>query len=73
MISNVVYEILDSLAERHIPQGKHSGLHIDSREVWVDLMTSLVEKDLIKAKLSTLTKCAIHWETLLVHKLSIQN
>ena len=73
MISNVVYEVLDTLAEKHIPQGKHMGLHVHPREVWLDLMVGLIEKDLIKTRLSTLTKCAIHWETLLVHKLSIQN
>ncbi len=73
MISSVVYELLDTLAERHIPEGKHKYLHVYSREAWVDLMTDLVEKDLIQTRLSTLTKCAIHWETLLVHKLSILN
>ena len=73
MTSNVVYEILDSLAERYIPQGKHKILHVNSRELWVDLMVSLVERDLISAKLSTFTKYAANWETILIHKLSIQN
>ncbi len=73
MISNVVYELLDTLAERYIPAGKHKYLHVDSREAWLDLMTDMVERDLVKTRLSTLTKCAMHWETLLVHKLSILN
>jgi len=73
MISNVVYEVLDTLAEKYVPQGKHKGLHVDSREMWIDLMIGLIEKDLIRTRLSTLTKCAVHWESLLVHKLSIQN
>ncbi len=48
MISSVVYELLDTLAERHIPEGKHKYLHVYSREAWVDLMTDLVEKQLLK-------------------------
>ena len=73
MISNAVYELVDTLAERYVPEGKHSLLHVDSREAWKSLMIGLMEKDLITKRLSILTKCAIHWESLLVHKLSIQN
>ena len=73
MISNVVYELLDTLADKHIPQGKHKLLHVYSREVWVEYMSDLLDKKAITARLSTLKKCAIHWETLLVHKISSQN
>ena len=73
MISNAVYELVDTLAEKHIPEGKHNLLHVESREAWKDLIIDLMEKDLLTKRLSVLTKCAIHWESLLVHKLSIQN
>lgn len=73
MVEQTIYEVLDSLAERHIPEGKHKMLHVDSREAWVNLMTELLETGAIRRKLSILTKCAISWELLLVQKISIQN
>lgn len=73
MVNKVTYEILDTLAEKFIPEGTHKLLYVNSREVWKEVMTALIESDLIEKKLSIITKCAINWEVLLVHKLSIQN
>lgn len=73
MTDRVTYEVLDNLAERFIPEGTHELLHVDSREMWRDIMITLLESGLIQKKLSTITKCAISWEAILVHKLSIQN
>jgi hypothetical protein len=73
MINKVTYEILDTLAEKFIPEGTHKLLYVNSREMWKEVMTALIESDLIEKKLSIITKCAINWETVLVHKLSIQN
>ena len=73
MVDQTVYEVLDNLAEKYIPQGTHKLLHVNSREVWTDLMISLVESGAVRKRLSILTKCAISWELLLIQKLSIQN
>ena len=73
MINSLVYEALDSLAEKYIPEGRHKELHVNSREMWVELVAGLIEKGYLTAKLSVLKKCAVHWETLLVQKLSILN
>jgi hypothetical protein len=73
MINKVTYEILDTLAEKFIPEGTHKLLYVNSREMWKEVMTALIESNLIEKKLSIITKCAINWETVLVHKLSIQN
>ena len=73
MKNQVLYEVLENLAERYIPEGKHKLLHVDSREVWMDLMTGLLETKTISHKLSLMTKCAINWEALLAQKISIQN
>ena len=73
MQNQVIHEVLDNLAEKFIPEGIHESLHVDSREMWIDLMVTLIEARAITAKPSILTKCAISWETLLVQKLSIQN
>ena len=43
MVDKVTYEILDTLAERYIPEGIHRILHVDSREMWIDLMIALIE------------------------------
>lgn len=73
MVEQVIYEVIDSLAERHIPEGKHNLLHVDSREAWKDIMIGLLETGVIGKKLSTLTKCAIGWEILITQRISIQN
>lgn len=73
MIGQTVYEVLDTLAEKHIPEGQHKLLHVNSREAWTDLMIALLESGAVRSRLSILTKCAISWELLLIQKLSIQN
>jgi len=73
MVDKVTYEILDTLAERYIPEGIHRVLHVDSREMWIDLMITLIESKVIPMKVSIIAKCASSWEALLAQKLSIQN
>jgi hypothetical protein len=73
MVDKVTYEVLDTLAERFIPEGIHRTLHVDSREMWRDIMISLLESKVIERKMSIITKCAISWEQLLIQKISIQN
>ena len=73
MVDKVTYEVLDTLAERYIPEGIHRVLHVDSREMWKDIMIGLLESKAIKMRVSILTRCAISWEALLIQKISIQN
>lgn len=73
MAEQVLHEVLESLAERYIPEGRHKLLHVNSREVWIDLMSDLLETKMISRKLSLITKCAVNWEALLTQKISIQN
>jgi hypothetical protein len=73
MVDQVTYDILDTLAELHIPEGKHKTLYVDSREMWKELMISLLETKAIKMRVSVLTRCAISWEALLIQRISIQN
>lgn len=73
MINAATYEVLDLLAEKYIPKGRHKYLHVDSRDAWISLMCSMLERGSIRFKISTLAKCAIYWEDLLVHKLSMLN
>lgn len=73
IINSTKYELLNSLAERYIPEGVHKYLHVDSREMWISIMAGLIEKGFIKPKVSVIAKCAINWEFMLVTKLSILN
>lgn len=73
MVNDVVYEIIDTFAERYIPAGKHKYLHVDSREAWKDLMIVMIESKIIGKKLSTITKCATNWEELLTRRIATYN
>jgi len=73
MVEDYVLEALDTLAEKYIPEGVHNLLHIDSREVWKEMMVILIEKRSVPLKLSYLTKCAISWESLLINRFSSLN
>ena len=73
MVDDILYETLDHLAEKFIPEGRHKYLHVNSRELWIDLMVALLENDAIEKKLSIITKCAVNWELILIQKLSMQN
>ena len=73
MVDNILYEALDLLAEKFIPEGRHKYLHVNSRELWIDLMVTLLEHGAIEQKLSIITKCAVNWEVILTEKLSMQN
>lgn len=73
MVEEYVLEALDNLAEKYIPAGIHNLLHIDSREVWKEMMVILIEKKSVPLKLSYLTKCAISWESLLINRFSSLN
>lgn len=73
MVEDYVLEALENLAEKYIPEGTHNLLHIDSREVWKEMMVILIEKKSVPLKLSYLTKCAISWESLLINRFSSLN
>jgi len=73
MLQQTLYETLEDLAGRYIPEGTHRVLHVDSRMAWTDLMVELIESGRVSKRLAFLAKCAINWEALLIQKISIQN
>ena len=73
MISNVTYDLINSMATKYVPDTQHEELHVISRDAWVELVVDLVNKGLIKPKLSSLLKCALKWEELLTTKYSRLN
>jgi hypothetical protein len=52
MEDSILYETLDRLAERFIPEGRHKYLYVNSRELWIELMVSLIESETIDKKIS---------------------
>ena len=73
MVQYTLYQTLEDLAEKYIPEGQHKLLHVNSREAWTDLMIELIESGRLSKRLSFLAKCAVNWEALLIQKISIQN
>jgi hypothetical protein len=73
MVQHTLYQTLEDLAEKYIPEGVHDYLHVNSREAWTNLMIELIEAGRLSKRLSFLAKCAINWEALLIQKISIQN
>jgi hypothetical protein len=73
MISNATHDIIQSVADQYVPDKHHPGLHVNSRDMWVKLMTDMVTKGFVKPKMVVLLKCARNWETLLTLKLSRLN
>lgn len=73
MINQLTYAQLYKLADRHIPEGRHKMLHVDSREAWINLMIDLLEKQRLSNKAAVLRKCAVGWELLLTQRLSTLN
>lgn len=73
MVEYSIYETLDKLAGRYIPEGRHKLLYVDSREAWLELMLGLIENKSITPKYSTMLKFAENWEQLITKRISMLN
>ena len=73
MISDTTYDIINTVADAYVPNKRHPQLHVNSRDMWVDIVVNLVNKGLIKPRMAVIIKCALSWETLLTTKLSRLN
>lgn len=67
------YDVLDEIAETHIPSGIHPELHVDPRMAWVETVADMIEKKAIKGNYSDLVFFAKMWEPLLYVKYSRLN
>ncbi len=65
------YDVLDEIAESHIPEGMHKTLHVNSRQAWVETMADLIERGYIKKR--DIDMMAVLWEQLLYKKYSALN
>jgi hypothetical protein len=65
------YDVLDEIAESHIPEGMHKMLHVNSRQAWVETMADLIERGYIKKR--DIDMMAVLWEKLLYKKYSALN
>ena len=61
------------MATKYVPNEQHDELHVVSKDAWVEMVVDLVNKGLIKPKLSSLLQCALKWEELLTIKYSRLN
>ena len=67
------YDVLDELAEAHIPYTEHELLHINPRTAWVETVMDMIDKGQIKGTKTELTFYAKFWEPLLFRKYSTLN
>lgn len=65
------YDVLDEVAEAHIPAGRHKVLHVDCRQAWVETMADLIERGYVKKM--DIEMMAVLWEKLLYKKYSALN
>lgn len=67
------YDVLDEIAEVYIPNTMHKELHVNPREVWIYIMTQLIEHNAIGTKYEELLVYASKWEELLYKRFSSVN
>lgn len=67
------YDVLDEIAEVHIPAGVHPTLHVNARLAWVETVMDMIERGAIKGKYNDLVFYARMWEALLYKKYSMLN
>ena len=73
MISNTTHDIIVTMAKQYVPNKQHKLLHVNSMDAWVELVSDMVERGLIRPRMAVLLKCALSWETLLTIKYSKLN
>ena len=70
----LIHDTLDKIAEEiQIPTEIHEYLHVNSREVWVETMVSLIDTSQIKPSARQIKVLAENWEELLCRKYSNLN
>lgn len=67
------YDILDEIAESHVPSEIHPELHVNPRLVWVETVAEMIERGYIKGSYQQLAHYATFWEPLLYKKYSTLN
>lgn len=67
------YDVLETLADKYVPTGKHKYLHVDSRDAWIYTMKKVIDNSTTKLSVGSLAKYAKNWEAVLVTRLSMLN
>lgn len=73
MVNESISTVLTELAAKHIPEGMHKELYIDSRAVWIRMAKVFIAKKAIPFKYEALLKLVRNWEVLLYQKQSLLN
>jgi len=70
----MLIDTLDDIAEAYkIPNKKHEMLHVNSRECWINLVSSVIESEVIKPNKKIIHHLAKNWEIILCNKFSLLN
>ena len=68
------YDVLDDIADwSDIPNEMHPYFHVNPRQMWVEVMADMIERDMINPRKDNLYEYAMFWEYMLYQRLSSQN
>jgi len=72
-MNELVYDMLDKIAENTIPNRVHTLLHVNCRTAFVETVVDLLNKERIKPAVTNVKVLALNWESLLYNKYSYLN
>lgn len=68
------YDVLDDIADGSgIPNEMHPMLHVNPRNMWVEIMVDMLERGILNEKQDDLYEYAKFWEYMLYQRLSTLN
>lgn len=68
------YDVLDDIADGSgIPNEMHPTLHVNPRNMWVEIMVDMLERGILNEKQDDLYEYAKFWEYMLYQRLSTLN
>jgi len=73
MNNELVFDMLDRVAQNRVPNRTHKLLHVNCRTCFVETAAELLEKGKIKPTVSNVEFLTSNWENLLFFKYSTLN
>jgi len=73
MNNELVYDMLDRIAQDVVPNRIHHLLHINCRQAFVETATELIERNMIKPTVTNIKYLTVNWENVLYTKYSMLN
>jgi len=72
-MNELVYDMLDKIAENVVPNRTHELLHVNCRTAFVETAVELLEREIVKPTVSNVRFLTSNWENVLYSKYSTLN